>query len=115
MLNHFYQYRRYIWQNARDELRYRYAGASLGIFWHLIHPLLQVLIYTFVFTQVVIIQPEDQQDAPFVLYLCAGLFPWLAFSETLLQGSNAFLENAVYLKRLPIPAEVFLAKNVLIS
>ncbi len=115
VIQHLYIYRRYIWQTAWNELRYRYAGTGLGVFWNIINPLLEVLIYTFVFTQLLIIRSGGERTAPFVLYLCVGLFPWLAFSETVAQGSNALLENANYLKRLAIPAEIFVAKNVLIA
>jgi ABC-type polysaccharide/polyol phosphate export permease len=49
--------------------------------------------------------------ASFTLYLCAGLLPWAAFSDCVLRGANAFIENAHYLKKLPIPEQVFVAKN----
>src|SRR5262249_39819223 len=36
---------------------------------------------------------------------------WAAFSDCVLRGANAFIENAHYLKKLPIPEQVFVAKN----
>lgn len=115
IIQHLYTYRRYIWRNAWTDLRYSYAGTGLGVFWNVINPLLEVLIYSFVFTQLIVVHSDGEQGASFVLYLCVGLFPWLAFAETVQQGSNAFLANAAYLKRLAIPAEVFLIKSVLTS
>ncbi|PIE35788.1 hypothetical protein CSA56_02875 [candidate division KSB3 bacterium] len=32
LFKHLYHYRRYIWNNAWNDLRYRYAGTSRGIF-----------------------------------------------------------------------------------
>jgi hypothetical protein len=47
----------------------------------------------------------------FTLCLCAGLLPWAPFSDRVLRGANAFIENGHYLKRLPLPEQVFVAKN----
>ena len=44
------------------------------------------------------------------LYLCSGFLPWLAFSECVTRGANAFTDNAAYLKKLPIPEPVFVAQ-----
>jgi ABC-type polysaccharide/polyol phosphate export permease len=115
MFKHLYTHRHYIWKAAWNDLRYRYAGTELGVFWHVINPLLEVLIYTVVFTRVLVVRAGGEQEAFFVLFLCVGLFPWLSFAETILQGSDAFLQNANYLRRLALPAEIFVAKNVLTS
>src|SRR5262249_45429194 len=55
--------------------------------------------------------PGARLGAGFALYLCAGLLPWAAFSECIVRGANAFIENAPYLKKLPIPEQVFVAQN----
>ena len=44
-----WKYRKYLWDNSILELRNRYAGSSLGSLWNIIQPLLQILVYTFVF------------------------------------------------------------------
>ncbi len=113
MLHHLYHHRHYIWQAAWNDFRYRYAGTGLGVFWNIINPLLQVLLYTVVFSKLLVIRASAPTDVPFALYLCVGLFPWLAFSETVIQGSNAFFNNAAYLKRLALPPEIFVAKEVM--
>jgi len=55
--------------------------------------------------------PGTASGAGFALYLCAGLLPWAAFSECILRGAYPFIENAPYLKKLPIPEQVFVAQN----
>ena len=47
----------------------------------------------------------------FAIYLCAGLIPWLSFSETVTRCTNSFVENANYLKKLAIPEQVFVAQD----
>jgi ABC-type polysaccharide/polyol phosphate export permease len=51
--------------------------------------------------------PNMESTTAFAVYLCSGLIPWLSFSEVITRGSNAFLENATYLKKLAMPEYVF--------
>lgn len=105
-------HRRYIWQAALSELRHRYAGTGLGVVWNVVHPLALIAVYSVVFTT--LMRPAIGPDASrftYVLYLCAGLLPWLAFSDCVVRGCNAFAENATYLRKLPIPEQVFVAKT----
>jgi lipopolysaccharide transport system permease protein len=107
-------HRRYIWQSALAELRHRYAGTGLGVVWNVLHPLALIAVYSVVFTTLMKGRVAGQlHDHPFgyVLYLCCGLLPWLAFSECVTRGCNAFAENATYLRKLPIPEQVFVAKS----
>jgi lipopolysaccharide transport system permease protein len=115
MLAHLFTHRGYIWRAAWAEFRYQYAGTQFGVLWHLVHPLLTLAIYVVVFA--LILADRRWYDTPtaFVLVLCTGLLIWISFTETLLQGSDAFLRNIAYLRRLPFPGEVFVAKSVLMS
>ncbi|NOU92961.1 hypothetical protein GC093_06890 [Paenibacillus sp. LMG 31456] len=104
-----WQYRKYIWGNAVSELKNRYAGSSLGVLWNILQPLFQILIFTYVFSQIMIAKlPDMESSTAFAIYLCAGLIPWAAFSDIVIRGSNAFLENATYLKKLAIPEYIFI-------
>lgn len=112
MIVNLWRYRAYIIKNALSDVRYRYAGSAMGIAWNVITPLAQILIYSFVFSQVMVTHLTGLgANASFTLYLCAGLLPWAAFADCVLRGSNAFIENVHYLKKLPIPEQVFVAKN----
>ncbi|MCB0192920.1 MAG: ABC transporter permease [Anaerolineae bacterium] len=115
MLLNLYRYRDYIIRNAWDDLRLRYAGSGIGLFWNFLLPLLQIAIYTIVFSRLVSFRSGNAAGDPydFVLYLCSGLLPWLAFSGTVTRCSNAFRANARYLGKLPIPEEIFVAQLVL--
>src|SRR6202795_4043404 len=99
-------------KNALSDVRYRYAGSAMGIAWNVITPLAQIVIYSFVFSQIMVTRLTDLgSNVSFTLYLCAGLLPWAAFADCVLRGANAFIENAMYLKKLPIPEQVFVAQN----
>lgn len=107
LFRNLYHYRRYICLNAWNELHLRYAGTGMGIFWNLIHPLCEIIIYTIVFS---LLLSRGTQGHSYALYLTSGLLPWRTFADAIVQGSNAFTQNATYLKRLAIPPEIFVAK-----
>jgi ABC-type polysaccharide/polyol phosphate export permease len=112
MIVNLWRYRGFIVRNALNDARHRYAGSAAGVAWNVINPLAQILIYSVVFSQIMAVRvPGAGTGAEFALYLCAGLLPWAAFSECILRGANAFIENAPYLKKLPIPEQVFVAQN----
>ena len=114
MIVNLWRYRAYIVKNALSDVRYRYAGSAMGIAWNVITPLAQIVIYSFVFSQIMVTRLTGLgSQASFTLYLCAGLLPWAAFTDCVLRGANAFIENAHYLKKLPIPEQVFVAKNAM--
>ena len=112
MIVNLWRYRSFILRNAASDMRYRYAGSAAGVLWHVINPLAQIIIYTVLFSQIMAVRlPGSATVGAFALYLCAGLLPWAAFSDCVLRGANAFIENAAYLKKLPIPEQVFVAQN----
>ena len=110
----FWQYRVFIWRSAISDLRDRYAGSAIGVFWNVLMPLLQILILTIVFSQIMEVRlPRAGAASAFAIYLCSGLLPWLGFSECVSRGTQSLLENATYLKKLPIPEQIFVAQNAL--
>src|SRR5215831_9993388 len=112
MIVNLWRYRGFIVRNAVSDVRHRYAGSAAGVAWNVINPLAQIVIYSLVFSQIMVVRmPTGGSGTAFALYLCAGLLPWAAFSECILRGTNAFVENAPYLKKLPIPEQVFVAQN----
>jgi lipopolysaccharide transport system permease protein len=113
MLPALLQYQRFIWVRAVTDLRHRYAGTGLGIVWNVVHPLALIAIYSIIFTT---LMPAPRLEGipstfSYPLYLCSGFLPWLAFAECVTRGTGAFLENGTYLKKLPVPEQVFVAQT----
>jgi ABC-type polysaccharide/polyol phosphate export permease len=112
MIISIWNYRKYIWENARRDLWHQYAGSAIGFFWNVISPLFQILLYTLVFSKIMQIKiPNLHAGFGFAIYLCSGLIPWLAFSDTLTLCTESFIMNANYLRNLAIPEQVFVAQN----
>lgn len=106
------KYRTFIRQRAVADLRHRYAGTSLGLVWNVLHPLAMIAIYSLIFSTLMPARlPGVPERFGYMLYLCSGFLPWLAFSECITRGTSAFLDNAAYLRKLPMPEQVFVAQT----
>ena len=67
---------------AERELRLRYVGSTLGLAWAVVHPLLFVGAYTFIFAFVfrARLAPEAPREQ-YALYVVLGLLPWVAVTD----------------------------------
>lgn len=110
-----WRHRRYILWGALAELRQRYAGSAVGILWHVVTPLTQILIYGIVFSQLLRERGGARGETHYSVFLCAGLLPWLVFAECITRGSGILLASETYLKKLAIPEAVFVAQSVATS
>ena len=70
-----YDYREMIFSLVRRDLKGRYKGSVLGFLWTFLNPLLQLCVYTFVFS---IIMRNNIKD--YYLHLFVALVPWIFFS-----------------------------------
>ena len=103
-MKHFreiYGYRQMIYSLVKKELRGRYKGSALGFLWTFINPLLQLLVYTFVFS---VVMPNNIDK--FYLYLFVGLIPWLFFSGSLTGGAASIITQKDMVKKIYFPREV---------
>jgi ABC-type polysaccharide/polyol phosphate export permease len=114
LLRTILEHRQYILSNAFQEFLYKYAGTGIGLMWNVIHPIMMVIVFSFVFTTIMPARYNagGVHDISFVLFLCSGLLPWLSFVDGLQRETMTFIDSAGYLRKLAIPEEVFLAKTV---
>src|SRR6184192_4435706 len=109
-----WQHRLWIWDSALSDLRHRYAGSGLGVFWNVVNPIVTLAVYVFIFSRVLIPRFGATQPSTisFALYLIAGLLPWITFAEGLVRTTQSLLANAIHLKKVAIPESVFVAATV---
>ena len=72
-----------------SDLRERYSGSLLGVYWSVINPVILILVYTFVFS--FILKVKFHQNAgplDFPLYLICGLLPWVTVQESLTRAAG---------------------------
>ncbi|MBI4446802.1 MAG: ABC transporter permease [Acidobacteria bacterium] len=91
---------------SRD-IRSRYVGSILGVFWSVLNPLLQLVLYTVIFSVVLKIRfgPEHSTGA-FAEYLFCALLPWMAIQEGVIRSSRTLIENSTLIKKIQFPLEV---------
>jgi len=104
-------HRRLIWETALVDLRHHYAGSALGVFWNVLTPLAMLTLYALIFIHVLAPgMTRSLGGGLFVIYLASGFLPWGAFADCIIRGTNALVSNATYLKKMPIPEQVFVAQ-----
>lgn len=93
----------------------RYAGSLLSFFWSFIQPLWLLVLFSFVFGQVMKIKLEAYgiPTESFAIFLFAGLLPWTAIQEGVQRSSTAITDNAVLVKKLQFPSEILILSVVL--
>jgi lipopolysaccharide transport system permease protein len=118
MMRALWQYRGFIAGMVAREFRSRYVNSLLGGIWAILNPLVMIAIYTVIFAGIMRAQlPGVNDHLAYSLYLCAGLLPWMYFSELVTRSQTVFLEHATLLKnvsfpRISLPAILLLSSSL---
>lgn len=104
------RYRGLIQSLVARELKARYRGSVLGIFWSFGNPLLLLLVYTAVFKYFL---PNRDVLQPYALFLFCGLLPWTWFSSSLNESATVLVAGGNLIKKVLFPAEVLPIVSVL--
>ncbi|MBI2817105.1 MAG: ABC transporter permease [Acidobacteria bacterium] len=92
---------------VRREILGRYRGSMGGALWTLMHPLLLMIAYYFVFAVVLRVRfAPGQGRGGFIFYFLCGMLPWLAISEALGRAPGVVLEHSGFVKRVVFPLEI---------
>jgi homopolymeric O-antigen transport system permease protein len=106
-LNTLVARRTLIYQMARRDFEQRFVGSVAGWIWSIVHPLVLLLSWVFVFQVCMKIPPPP--DAPtqnYTLFLFCGYLPWLLFQETVQRASTSLLEQKMLMKKMVFPSEI---------
>lgn len=117
LITELYNYREMIFSMVRKSLRGRYKGSVLGFLWTFLIPLLQLAVYTLVFS---IIMRSGYEK--YYLFLFVALIPWIFFSQSVAGGTECIwgqrdMVNKIYFPRevLPIAHVTYLLVNMILS
>lgn len=94
---------------SRRQLFAGYQGSFLGVAWAFLTPLLLVILYTLVFSEIIGLrfrEVEGDSSLNFGLFVYCGLLPFLAFSEALNRSASLIKVNGQFVKNLVFPTEV---------
>lgn len=113
-LKDIWEYRDLLLLLVRRDFVSFYKQTLLGPLWFFIQPLLQTLMFTFVFSRMAGISTDG---LPPVLFYLAGVTAWNYFADCLIKTSTVFKDNAnifgkVYFPRLIMPLSIVVSNLV---
>lgn len=96
-----WQYREMVISLVKRDLKSRYKDSVLGFLWMFLNPLLQLCVYTIVFSTIMRMGVDK-----FYLFLFVALVPWLFFSTCLSGGTTVIYSQQDMVKKIYFPREV---------
>jgi lipopolysaccharide transport system permease protein len=116
VLAHLWRFRSLIGQLTRREIVARYKGSFVGMGWSVIHPLMMLGVYTFVFSVIFNARwgiGSGESRASFALTLFMGMVTFSVFSEAVNSAPTLILRHANYVKKVIFPLETLPAVGLL--
>lgn len=105
-----YEYREMLFSLVRKGLRTRYKGSFLGFLWTFLNPLLQLLIYSMVFS--VIVRSDIDK---YYMFLFVALVPWIFFASSLTDSASCIISNKDLIKKIYFPRAIIPLSTVCIA
>ncbi|MBZ5584003.1 MAG: ABC transporter permease [Acidobacteriia bacterium] len=93
-----------LFQLVRRDFDQRFVGSAMGWIWGVIHPLVLLLSWTFVFQ--ICLGQKLPGGGNYPLFLFAGMLPWLLFSETVQRSASSLLDQANLITKTVFPSEI---------
>src|SRR5262249_27803979 len=90
----------------------RYLGSFSGGLWALMQPLIQLAVYGFVWVYVFRMRIPGDGAPGIVPFLALGVWPWNAFSESLVRSTTAIQDNAALIGKVALPREILVLSSV---
>ena len=106
-LRNLVERRSLLFQLVRRDFQQRFIGSAAGWIWGVIHPLVQLVTWWFVFERLMKFKlPPNQFTNNYPLYLFAGMLPWLLFSDTVLRSTTSLLDQSNLITKTVFPSEI---------
>ncbi|MCC7174153.1 MAG: ABC transporter permease [Bryobacterales bacterium] len=106
-LRNLVERRTLLFQMVRRDFEKRFVGSAAGWLWGVIHPLVLLASWTFVFDVCLKMKlGPGEVTQNYSLYLFSGFLPWLLFQDTVTRSSTSLVENANLITKTLFPAEV---------
>jgi len=96
---------RVLWTLTLIESRRKYAGSILGMLWYPLYSALLLGSYCFVYLVVLQIRYKEFGSYGYVLFIFAGLIPFLGFSEAISSSTPSVRQSAAILRNAVFPIE----------
>ncbi len=88
---------------VKRDFEERFAGSVLGRLWSFIGPLVNILIYTIIFSNLMSARLSGVDSKfSYSIYLIAALLPWIAFSTTILRSTTVLIDKKHLISKINI-------------
>jgi ABC-type polysaccharide/polyol phosphate export permease len=91
---------------VKRDFKQRFAGSAAGWLWGVIHPLVLLASWTFVFQVCLKTPTQSHLTDNYTIFLFCGFLPWLLFQETVQRSAAALLEHSNLITKTLFPSEV---------
>jgi len=106
-LRNLWSRRELLFSLISSDIRIKYKGSALGIFWSMLSPALTLSIYFLVFSVFL------KNGIPnFIVYLFAGLLVWNMFQTGVNSATGVIVDRAGLVKKVSFPREILALANV---
>ena len=106
----FIHLRDLVYELVSRDVKIQYKRSYIGIFWSLLNPLFQFLVFGFLFNKIFSVSATNRYSS----YALTGLFIWTWFQAALLQGARSITSNRELVKRPGFPTVVLPVVSVLV-
>lgn len=103
--------RKLIFELVKNDLKSRFAGSYLGVFWTIIQPLITILVFWFVFE--VGFKSAPISNVPFILWFIPAFLSWTFFSDALSTSITAMYEYSYLVKKVKFRVSVLPTVKIL--
>jgi ABC-type polysaccharide/polyol phosphate export permease len=107
-LRDLFRYRDLLRELVVRALKVRYRRSTIGFLWTMLHPLIMMVVWTVLFSQVFRVQVEN-----YLVYALSGITFWQFFTQTVTSNLYSLRGNSRLLTKLPVPKALFPVATVL--
>lgn len=107
-ISNIFKHRLMLWDMSISQLKSKFAGLKLGIWWVVIIPLAMALCINFVF-----VAAFKVEISHYTLFILCAIFPWFFISQAISEAANVFIVNKSILRQGVFPQELVLISSVL--
>lgn len=109
--------RQIITQMTKREVAGRYKGSALGLVWSLFNPILMLVVYTFVFSEIFKARwggvGGDDSKTQFAVVLFVGIIVLGLFCDVINRAPTLIISNTNFVKKVIFPVETLSVVTVL--
>jgi ABC-type polysaccharide/polyol phosphate export permease len=96
-----------LWSFVGRDLKARYVGSSLGFFWSVVYPIMNLAVYLLVFQIILkMTWDADKSSQEVVLLMLVAIVAWTAFAEAISRSTNILVDNQNLIQKVVFPVEV---------